>query len=589
MEKKESLNYLPIVQAIEQLVQRAGSLKIKKENPNGDTTSHKISGIRIAYLEKESFAITYANGIMTPMQKNESAPELLLTLFFANEKKEASVSIPMQERILAQPEGLLSLGWTKITLAIDELIDDFYASKIKDNKFHQEAHGNVVYLEDSVFEVSALEPIPSSLCDQMLHVVRDCYLAKHVAFVDANLTAKRELWIVVDSWGTRVIDHRDRVEFGITPYFMNGQRRVYQSQLSGMFKDCDALRNYLSNELLPRLQEELFTLDRKQLESGIYPILLAPSAVGTLFHEAIAGHMLSGAYIADGISTVFKGKLGKRVAKEGFMQVLKHIQIWDCPRDEDMLASYQYDMEGTEARNVCLIDKGKVEGYLLDRNSAFRLKLENNGHALAGSFNEQLFADYFLLPEAVLPEPRVSNLEILVDSDYSLEKMKADFFRKFGYYLWVESSSGEVNVETGTFELKVDVVVKVYPNGKKEYFHGGVLSANLTDFLSAIRAASNHYGKNQGYCGAPSGVVPTEEVAPAMGMYGVNWVPYSLPGKNTILTLKRDKYVPKDWEQKTSSFEMWLKRWDLECCRIFVTLHFLFERGDLQSDFFVFL
>ena len=36
MEKKESVNYLPIVQAIEQLVQRAVSLKIKKENPNGN-------------------------------------------------------------------------------------------------------------------------------------------------------------------------------------------------------------------------------------------------------------------------------------------------------------------------------------------------------------------------------------------------------------------------------------------------------------------------------------------------------------------------------------------------------------------------
>ena len=57
MEKKESLNYLPIVQAIEQLVQRAGSLKIKKENPNGDITSHTISGIRIAYLKKESLKL----------------------------------------------------------------------------------------------------------------------------------------------------------------------------------------------------------------------------------------------------------------------------------------------------------------------------------------------------------------------------------------------------------------------------------------------------------------------------------------------------------------------------------------------------
>ena len=67
---------------------------------------------------------------------------------------------------------------------------------------------------------------------------------------------------------------------------------------------------------------------------------------------------------------------------------------------------------------------------------------------------------------------------------------------------------------------------------------------------------SNHYGKNQGYCGAPSGVVPTEAVAPAMSMYGVNWVPNPLPEKNRILNLKRDKYVPADWKQKTSSFEM---------------------------------
>ncbi len=554
MEKK--VNYLPIVQIMEQLVQRAMSLKFRKEDPNGDVKNHQISGIRIAYLQKESFSVTYSNGISTPMLRTKNAPELLLTLFFANKKKEVCLSIPMQAEILAQPEGLLSLGWTKLTLAIDVLIDEFYASKIEDNKFHQEQQGEVVHLEDAAFQLNPLASLPNMVCDQMLHLVRDCYLVKHVAFVDAGLSSKREVWMVVDSWGTRIIDSRDTVEFSLSPYFMNGQRRLYQAQLSGMFKDFEDLKQYLSDELPQRLQGTLFTVDRKQLESGIYPLLLAPSAVGTLFHEALAGHMLSGVYIADEISMVFKGKLGKRVAKEGFMEVLNHIQIWDCPRDENMIASYQYDMEGAVAQDVCLIDGGKIKNYLLDRNSALRLKLENNGHALAGNFNQQVFVNYFLLPEAVLPEPRVSNLKVLSDCDYTLEEMKADLFKEFGYYLWVESGAGQVNVETGTFELKVDVLVKEYQNGKKEYFHGGILSANLTDFLSSICAVSNHYGKTQGYCGARSGWVPTEESTPAMAAYGVNWAPSALPEKNKILNLKRDKYIPKDWEQKTSSFEM---------------------------------
>ena len=161
-----------------------------------------------------------------------------------------------------------------------------------------------------------------------------------------------------------------------------------------------------------------------------------------------------------------------------------------------------------------------------------------------------------IIPEARIPEPRVSNLKIVSDVDYSLEEMKAGMLEKFGYYFYVESHAGEVDVETGTFNLKVDSLVKISKNGKKEYFYDGVFSANLTDFLSAIQAVSSSYGRTQGYCGSTSGWVPTEEFVPAMVVYGVNWAPLLLPEKNKILKLKRDKYIPKDWEKKSSSFEI---------------------------------
>lgn len=202
------------------------------------------------------------------------------------------------------------------------------------------------------------------------------------------------------------------------------------------------------------------------------------------------------------------------------------------------------------------IDHGKVKNFLLDRNSASYLKLPNNGHALAEDFVTQIFYNFMIIPEARVPEPRVSNLKIVSEMDYPLEEMKADILDQFGYYLWVESSSGEVNVETGTFNLNVDSLVKISQNGDKKYFHGGIFSANLTDFLSAIQAVSSSYGRIQGYCGSTSGWVPTEELVPAMVVYGVNWAPSALPEKNKILNLKRDKYIPTDWEQKTSSFEM---------------------------------
>lgn len=157
------------------------------------------------------------------------------------------------------------------------------------------------------------------------------------------------------------------------------------------------------------------------------------------------------------------------------------------------------------------------------------------------------------IPNAYCPEPRVSNLKVVGHDTVSLDEIKQTCFEQFGYYFWVESKSGAVLVDSGTFELQIESLVKVYPDGSKEYFHGGKFSANLTDFLHAIEVVSDYYGRCQGFCGAESGWVPTEESAPAMAIYGVNWIPDDLPEPDILVNLKRDK-LPSE-EQVEQGFE----------------------------------
>ena len=212
-------------------------------------------------------------------------------------------------------------------------------------------------------------------------------------------------------------------------------------------------------------------------------------------------------------------------------------------------------MEGVPAKDVLLINKGVLKDYLYDRDSAARMKKEDNGHALAECFQSKSLWSLFVgYDNPLLPEPRVSNLKIITDSKVSFKDLEDIYFKKYGYYILVKSYEGEVDISTGTFKLGVDRLEKVYSDGRKEYFHGGVFSANLTDFISAIEEVSNEYGNTFGYCGAESGYVPTEEYTPAMSVYGVNWAPAALPDPQDAFDIERDKYISKKWG-KTESYE----------------------------------
>ena len=550
MEKK---SYLEVLAALEQFVAYAMKFRLKKEVPSGETRTHQISGIRITYCDSDSYQQIFSEGEDYRLKREYEDSKILVMLyydhFFEEKGKKRSKHVRSVRTYttfqLSKPSGILRMLMADLPYSVDQLFDDFYASKRSANAESIEVDQEVIRFDDQSFEVSPLSPVPKELAEKSCNLTQELYQIPYVDSAQVQLISQRKLWIVVDHHGHRVIDHRDVCTMSLSLSLINRKKEQIDFCDSFMAKNFELIdQNFLA--FRGKIQDFLYSKERKQLESGIYPLIFAPSAVGTLFHEALAGHMLSGRYIAEGDSTVFKGKIGKQIATDGFMEVLKNLEVWDCPRDEQMLASYHYDMEGSPSQDVLLIDRGKVLHYLHSKNSSARLNCYNNGHALGGNFIQKYRINNQDVETVALPEPRVSNLKIKGKNTVSLEEIKQGYFNEFGYYLFVESKSGEVLVDSGTFELQIDSLVKVYPDGHKEYFHSGKFSANLTDFLSAISYVTDNYGYTQGFCGAESGWVPTEEFAPAMAIYGVNWIPDDLPEPDELVNLKRDKYLGPD-------------------------------------------
>ena len=552
----ETESYFSIVKALETLMNRAMNLKIRKEDPYGEIKTFKISGVRIAYMREERYNLPYLNAIPGRTEIYKYAPEMLITFFYRGKEKQVKYSISLKNGYLSSYNGILTSAWPRLTNGIDELLDEFYESTLEDKKTYLEIDVNPVpHMNDEEFELPKLEQIPKDFVSDFRNLLKDYFLVAPIAEVDATVSSHRKVWIVVDNRGTRIIQKQDIMRFVVNPYGVSKAKRIFTGGVYRMATSFEALKSEFPSAK-KELQEFLYTLDRKQLPSGIYPLIFDHSATATLFHEAIAGHMLSGKYIAEEDSTIFKGKIGKSVATDNSMSILKKIQIWDCPLDSSMLAHYKYDMEGVPAVDTLLIDKGVVKNYLHNRNSAARMKKKANGHALAENFQPSIMINFFLEGEPNFPEPRVSNLKILSDSKVTFKDLEEKFFKEYGYYILVKSYAGQVDVSTGTFELKVECLEKVYADGKREYFHGGTFSSNLTDFISAVKDVSDQYGLTGGYCGSSSGSVPTQEYTPAMSVYGINWAPIALPDKEKNFSISKVKFIPRTWKKATEEYEL---------------------------------
>jgi TldD protein len=219
-------------------------------------------------------------------------------------------------------------------------------------------------------------------------------------------------------------------------------------------------------------------LDATIPEGGKNTVILSPSIVGLLVHEAV-GHTVEADFVLSG--SVAKGKIGHRVASD-------LVTLCDSGRSELVGGAggcIPVDDEGVFAEETTIIKDGILRSYLHNRESAAHFGVAPTGNARAWEYADQ-------------PLIRMRNTYIRPGTQ-SLEEIIAS--TEDGYLL-DGPRNGQADA-TGEFMFGVQRAYRI-KNGKIGELHRGVsLSGKAFEVLQTVDAVSNEFlwDLGSGHCG----------------------------------------------------------------------------------------
>jgi len=213
-------------------------------------------------------------------------------------------------------------------------------------------------------------------------------------------------------------------------------------------------------------------------QGGRSTVILAPSIVGLLVHEAV-GHTVEADFVQAG--SVAAGKLGTRVASE-------LVTICDSGASEfydGAGGTIPIDDEGVIAGRTEIIRNGVLVSYLHNRESAAHFGTEPTGNARAWEYSDR-------------PLIRMRNT-YLAPGAISLEEMIAT--TKDGYLL--EGPRNGQADSSGEFMFGVQEARRIRDGKVGELVRGVVISGIAFEVLSTVDAVSDtfRWDLGSGYCG----------------------------------------------------------------------------------------
>lgn len=210
---------------------------------------------------------------------------------------------------------------------------------------------------------------------------------------------------------------------------------------------------------------------------GEHTVVIAPPLAGMLAHEAM-GHPCEADLVLGGAVT--GGLVGQPVASE----LITMVDLAHSYEGEELMIPVYIDDEGTEAKDVTLIDKGIMKNFMSSRETAARLGIEATGNARAYNFNDE-------------PLVRMRNTAILPGTS-KLDDMISDV--EDGYYL-LRTGNGQAD-STTEFMFGIDLAYEI-KNGKLgSAITDTTVSGTAITMLKTVDAVSDdmHWECN-GYCG----------------------------------------------------------------------------------------
>ncbi|MBI2931193.1 MAG: TldD/PmbA family protein [Planctomycetes bacterium] len=213
-------------------------------------------------------------------------------------------------------------------------------------------------------------------------------------------------------------------------------------------------------------------------EGGKKTVILAPSMVGLLSHEAI-GHTVEADFVSAG--SVAQGKIGQEVASP-------LITLCDSGATEHAAGAgglLPVDDEGVLTERTTIIKEGRLVSYLHNRESAARYDVEPTGNARAWEFGD---------------EPLIRMRNTYIEPGHStLEEMITGV--EDGYF--IDGPDGGQADATGEFMFGANKVRRIRDGKLAEPVQIVTISGIAFEVLKSVDAVSSDFAweMGAGYCG----------------------------------------------------------------------------------------
>jgi TldD protein len=202
--------------------------------------------------------------------------------------------------------------------------------------------------------------------------------------------------------------------------------------------------------------------------AGTYPAVLDPELIGLFLHEAL-GHASEGDLVTSKES-VLEGRVGETIANE-------NVTMYD---DGAIAGGYQvpFDDEGVPKTKTTIIERGRLHGFLLSRDTAPELQLEPTGNARAQNFENK-------------PIVRMTNV-YMQPGDFAFQ----DLVREIDYGFYVRgrgSLGGQVDVGGGTFTFRAGPSYLIEKGEVKHMVRAVTLAGKILETLRTINAVGKDF------------------------------------------------------------------------------------------------
>ncbi len=350
----------------------------------------------------------------------------------------------------------------------------------KEIDFKETVKPNIINIKHHPKDVSKLEKI--SYLKRGYDAIKD--YSNEIVQVQQSIQDKNQLVTIINSDGKFVSDERCNIRYMVVAVASDGKDMQRSHNDIGGNCGYEIIENADIEALaIDAAKTAITMLHAEDMVGGKIPVIIHNGFGGVILHEA-CGHALEASSVSQGVS-VFTNEYNNMIASPLVTAV-------DDGTLVNEWGSENVDDEGNVQQRRVLIDKGRLNSYMIDLKSDRKMKMGITSNSRRQSYK-------------YCPTSRMTNTYIL-----NGESTFEEIISNTKYALFAKSmGGGSVNPTTGEFNFAVNEGYMVI-DGKIAYpVKGATLIGNGKDALKYVDMVANNLKLAYGMCGASSGSIPT--------------------------------------------------------------------------------